>query len=482
MSTIPLVALNVKAPEQYDVLDQYSKLAQLKALQNQQQNAPLQRQILENTAQQGQMENRKTQQTMQEREAAQKALSDAGGDIGAALPTIMKVAPTYGLTLQKQVLESKDADLKAKTSIIGYHQKQAERTAQIAGSVTDPTSYANAIQQAVGEGLIDEQTGQSYLQKGYDPAFVKGLQSQALTVQQQLQQAHDQLVLDETKRHNQASETKPSEAMQGMNDFLSAKAAAKGSPLTAQEGLEARQEYYKRNKSQASVSVAGSTGTNDIKDTAQMIKDGQAPPVLTEYSFRDRTKIAGELHRMGYNLAGAEQDWKATQKYLQTANGAQQTRIRQSISALPELADKIEGLYNEWTKIAPTSGFRTLNKASLAAMKHLPGRPGAVAQALDAQIADAVSDLAVVYMGGNSPTDHGLGLAQKNLSSDWNDSTFREGLKQMKLNAQIRKNSLNVGPTGVSGNSPYPGNMGGGQGGAQPRGNDPFAQFGGRAH
>ena len=165
---------------------------------------------------------------------------------------------------------------------------------------------------------------------------------------------------------------------------------------------------------------------------------------------------AGRAHRAGYDLAKATTDWKATQKYISTLNGSQQIRLRQAVNALPDLADKIEGLYDEWAKLAAPSGYKVLNRATLAAMKNMGGRAGAVAQALDAQINDAVSDLAVVYMGGNSPTDHGLALAKQNLSADWNEETFREGLKQLRLNAQIRKNSIYSGaPAGTSGENNY---------------------------
>ena len=198
------------------------------------------------------------------------------------------------------------------------------------------------------------------------------------------------------------------------------------------------------------------TTADDLQNTVGAIKNGQAPPDIKQYSFRDRTAIAGRLAKQGFNLAQATTDWNATQKHIATMNGSQQLRLNQAINALPDLADKIEGLYNEWSQLAPVSGYKILNKATLTAMKNLPGRAGAVAQALDAQINDAVSDLAVVYMGGNSPTDHGLGLAKANLSSEWSQETFKEGLKQLRANVAIRKNSiLNAGVAGASPDNMY---------------------------
>ncbi len=183
-----------------------------------------------------------------------------------------------------------------------------------------------------------------------------------------------------------------------------------------------------------------------------------------------------------------EMDWKTTQRFMQTLNGPQQLRMRQSIESAEGMLDKIDGLYGEWKQLAGVSGYKVLNKATLTAMKNLPGRSGAVAQALDTQIADLTADLGNVYMGGNTPTDQALKLASKNLSADWNEEMFQEGLKQARANVRIRKNSiLHSQPAGVSSDTLYPmPNQGGGQ--AQPQtaapssNNHPFfSQFGGSA-
>ena len=127
---------------------------------------------------------------------------------------------------------------------------------------------------------------------------------------------------------------------------------------------------------------------------------------------------------------------------MSTLNGPQQTRLRQDIATVSDSLDKVDGLYNEWTKLAKTSGYKVLNRATLQTMKNLPGRPGAVAQALEAQIADTTAGLGTIYMGGNSPTDHSLELAGHSLSADWNEETFKEAMKQAHENVKIRNNSI----------------------------------------
>jgi hypothetical protein len=201
--------------------------------------------------------------------------------------------------------------------------------------------------------------------------------------------------------------------------------------------------------------AAGEGAGGDAKEIADAIKRGDQPPTITGL-YKVGAAVRAELARQGVPLARMEQDWKATEKYMSTLNGPQQTRLRQDISTVSDSLDKVEGLYDEWETLAHESGYRKINHATLEAMKQLPGRAGAVAQALEAQIADTTAGLGTIYMGGNSPTDHSLELAGHSLSSDWNDETFREGLKQAKENVKIRNNSIvNSKPAGVSTDSPY---------------------------
>jgi hypothetical protein len=200
-----------------------------------------------------------------------------------------------------------------------------------------------------------------------------------------------------------------------------------------------------------------SASPSDAKDIADAIERGDQAPTM-QGLYRMGAPVRGELARRGFNLANAQSDWTATQKYLSSLNGPQQLRVHQAVSTAGDSLDKIDSLYKEWQDAVPlgTSGVKAYNHAALIASKNLPGRAGAVAQALDSNIADLTSDLAVVYMGGNSPSDKAIGLAKENLSSDWNKETFEEGIKQAHLNIGIRSNSMKNGlPSGVSPASPY---------------------------
>jgi hypothetical protein len=170
--------------------------------------------------------------------------------------------------------------------------------------------------------------------------------------------------------------------------------------------------------------------------------------------FRLAGPVRAALAKKGYNLATANLDWTATQKHLNTLNGAQQTRMAQAVDNAAHSLDVIDDLANQWKG----GKFPILNKANLALAKS--GAQGSEAQKiatqLEAQISDVTSELGNVYMGGNSPTDHALTLAAKNLSADWSAATLQAMTKLARTNLQIRLNSMrNIGVAGASAGNPY---------------------------
>jgi hypothetical protein len=193
---------------------------------------------------------------------------------------------------------------------------------------------------------------------------------------------------------------------------------------------------------------------NDVKDAVTAMKEGTVPPQLPGRASKEYVAIMAESKRQGYNLAEAATDWTATQKHIATLNGSQQTRMAQAIDNASESLDVIDTLASQWK----AGRFPLLNKAQLAAAKGgaLGPQAQAIATKLEAQISDVTSELGNVYMGGNSPTDHALGLASKNLSADWSENTLKEMTNLARTNLKIRRNSMrNVGVAGASDNNPY---------------------------
>ena len=218
---------------------------------------------------------------------------------------------------------------------------------------------------------------------------------------------------------------------------------------------------HKFKESNKVVVIGGGMGGNaqmaamtDPKAIATSIENGELPPVVSNYGRGVQGAVASELAKRGFNLAKAATDWNATQKHVSTLNGAQQTRLNQSVNALPDLLDSVEALSNQWKG----GRFPILNKANLTAAKGGAYGPdvASIATQLESQIADVNADLATVYMGGNSPTDHGLALASKALNGEWDQKVLQGGINLARQNVKIRQNSIrNTGVSGASAGNPY---------------------------
>jgi hypothetical protein len=192
----------------------------------------------------------------------------------------------------------------------------------------------------------------------------------------------------------------------------------------------------------------------DIKAAVLGMKNGTQAPILPGRGTDAYIALVGEAERQGFDMAKAATDWQATQRYLASANAAPQLKLRQSINALPGMLDTVETLAKQWDG----GQFPVLNRANLAAAKNgvYGDAAASLARRLDAQIADVSSDLGAVYMGGNSPTDEALKLAQKALGEDWSKQVLLDSVQLARENVKTRSNSIRTtGVAGASDDNPY---------------------------
>lgn len=187
---------------------------------------------------------------------------------------------------------------------------------------------------------------------------------------------------------------------------------------------------------------------------AKAIYEGRQPPDLKNQRYA--AGVRQELDRAGFDLVEAQNQWTAMQRNLAAVNSTQQTRLRQAIGSAPHMLDNIETLFKEWESLGMATRYKVVNRATLSAAKNTGGREGEVAQALEANIADLVSDLATIYQGGNTPTEHSMKLALENLSANWNPGQFREAIKQVRNNINYRRAAMDAsGPVGTGGENRY---------------------------
>lgn len=467
MAIDPSISLNARAPQVEDPLAQYGKALNIK-------------QMLQQTQAQD--------ETLQRQERVRQILRQSMGKITPEILNAIRAEdPAAAFVIEEQSRKGQESEQglqKGQQDLEAGEQKlekaDLEAWAGLASTIKDDATKAAAIGTALQRKFrgVPREELIELLETPYEQAkpIIDGFRQQVLTEAQRLE-ALDRAATEkrlteqaaETARHNKILETPAAE--REFKPFY--ESWLQGRPPNAKLEFEARQEFRKpqradqlltrdeeeqRKRINASRGIGtGSDANDNIKLTAQGIAEGRLPPPdvssrPTQYSMA----LTGELQRMGYDLTKASRDWKAVQKHMSTLNGAQQLRLRQAVDAVFQHTDLIESLYGEWKAVGRPSGFKILNKANLALAKQLPGRAGEVAQGLEAQVNDLISELGTAYKGGNSSTDETLRLAAENLKADWNEEQFSRALKLIKQNMQIRKNSIeSTQPSGVSEGSPY---------------------------
>lgn len=194
---------------------------------------------------------------------------------------------------------------------------------------------------------------------------------------------------------------------------------------------------------------ASQPGMDNVSESiADAIESGLQPPDIRGL-YRYGGPVRASLAARKYDLKSANLDWQATQRWVATANGTQQTRMRQAAATAYESLDVVDQLSAQLSRQIPRGSIKVFNRAALVAAQNGAFGPDAQSTAtnLQAQITDIVSELGNVYMGGNSPTDHALSLASKNLSADWNEKQLRDAVELARTNLKIRLNSIqNVSP------------------------------------
>ncbi|MGE0445584.1 MAG: hypothetical protein AB7P99_10170 [Vicinamibacterales bacterium] len=246
---------------------------------------------------------------------------------------------------------------------------------------------------------------------------------------------------------------RPPAALGSFEDYVQRKY---GDDPTADQIEAARKSYGQADDRPPSPGRSGLFGDGgaqaDVDAIADAIVRGEQPPTTTGL-YGKTAAVRSALAKRGYNLTNAALDYDATRRHFQTLNGPQQTRIRQAADTALHSLDVIDELARQWQG----GRFPILNRGRMAAAK--AGALGVEAQKiatqLDAQITDVTSELANVYMGGNSPTDHALSLASKNLNAAWSLPQLRSALDLARTNITIRQNAIrNVGVIGPTPSAP----------------------------
>lgn len=377
------------------------------------------------------------------------AMMQAGGDRSALYDSLAKSGKGH---LVPQVTKSFDEFDKSHAEITKLREEADTKAT---------TAFAN-IGATIRDGGYDPASLQLALSDakakyGTDPQRLRQIQTieaklQADPTVATVRSIVDPMISLDPERRKEAETTREHDLLHQDRQATASATAARDTETKRYHDEELKRRdssiQIQRQRAEAAMLSAKNGGASTKEDAtaiADAIESGIQPPVMTGL-YRMTGPVKAELARRGFDLTKATLDFQATTKHLATLNGSQQTRIRQAASTAYDSLDVIDDLSKQWDDARIVKGGKIvpLNKAELALAKG--GAYGQKAQdiatQLDGQITDVVSELGVVYMGGNSPTDHALGLAEKNLRADWSASTLQAMTKLARTNLRIRNNSI----------------------------------------
>lgn len=141
-------------------------------------------------AQMQQMQLREQQRQMGEQQSFREALGRQ-----APFDELMRISPTAAAGYQKLMSDQRKAELEQQNKQLELHGRKLTMFGQIAGTMTNGSTFDRGIRQAAQMGLISTDEANTYLQHGWNPetaARVRQIGQQSLTMAQQIEQQFKQ--------------------------------------------------------------------------------------------------------------------------------------------------------------------------------------------------------------------------------------------------------------------------------------------------
>ncbi len=210
------------------------------------------------------------------------------------------------------------------------------------------------------------------------------------------------------------------------------------------------------------------------KSIARAVRAGRRSPFLKGMrSAGTGIRVAAELENPTepgvepFDVAGAERDYLAVRRYVQTLNSTKDLNLRRVIRSATGTTEQVAMRYKRWhdlmVQLAPVlpDDFKLLNQAALfaaaqGALNEFHPELQQAATELISGVRDFGFELATIYAMGNSPTDKALENSFVSLNENWGPQAFEGNLNMIRENLKIRQRSVQfVGPGGVDRESPY---------------------------
>lgn len=502
MASIPLVATTIRPIEQPDALQNFTRLQQLRGLQQEVQQraqaAPYQQQILQQQAEAGQLENQQRQIAMKDQQAMTQAMQQWDGKSLDELPTLMikhGASANAVMGMKQQILGTKEkyAALDATTL-----KTQTEKNGLIAGKLASlqqmpddqlGQAITQGAQDLVSQGLLDPQHAQTAAQLAQLPPqqarqALENMRKGLLSDSQLLDDAQKQQAIDAKKQEQQfyaqngGAPGVPTEAVQ-QADWL------KKNPG---KGPSDYKLWTLRNSPSAMIlgNQLGGGGNSDALDFAaeNYRQTGQLPSGFTR-SPGTTAAIISRAAQLDQQAGGA--GIYANKTILNSYKGSldQLQKNLSAVSAFEDTANKNIDMLKQVAAKVPDLGVRFANTPIRAISGSIIGTENMAA--FKTALAPVQAEAAKILNSANL-TGQLSDTARKELQDivDGNATypalvaslnVLQQDFKNRHTSYQSAISDLqdkikNAGTTGTN-------NSGGSQ---NQGGNDPFAQFGGKAH
>ena len=184
----------------------------------------------------------------------------------------------------------------------------------------------------------------------------------------------------------------------------------------------------------------GAITEEQLQQVLDGMESGTVTPSIRAYSRTHRTILAAEAQRRGLNLQAMESEENAVDAWVRSSNSTSQVKLRQVIDSVLGTMGELRGLNKEFKR----TGWTPANAAEikLAVSGTNPAKRD-IATKYTSLAAMLRSEMGQIFMGGNSPTDRALQLAEEALNTNYGFEQMNATLDTLEDNIQYRLNSIN---------------------------------------
>lgn len=285
---------------------------------------------------------------------------------------------------------------------------------------------------------------------GYSRARVAGMQ------RREGERAAENQRRTATAERNYQAATRSYEGRQSEARAKRIKAAP--GPPTVKETPEDEATRLKRIEAEAEARARGGrrgappTANEDDPLVTDMLVEAvqtgnQEPPSgAMLYRTKGGRQFLAAMQRHGVNPAKLRTNWNAAQQYYKTQNTRPFIMLRTQIDNAVAMIDKYEELSEELNQLVPDYKVTGVNRImrNLEKQGMANNDAGRIIQQMQSIAPGLKTEIANVYMGGGTPTDHAMRLAENFVDPNLNYNLRRAQIEVNRFEIGVRKHALST--------------------------------------